>query len=60
MNIVSLKDDERVIEKRIYPWDGHWVRNPQENQGHPEVKSVKINAKRKPIITISLHRASAP
>ena len=23
--------DERVIEKRIYPWDGHWVRNPQEN-----------------------------
>ena len=36
------------------------VRNPQENQGHPEVKSVKINAKRKPIITISLHRASAP
>lgn len=23
--------DERIIEKRIYPWDGHWVRNPQEN-----------------------------
>jgi gliding motility-associated lipoprotein GldJ len=23
--------DERVIEKRLYPWDGHWVRNPQEN-----------------------------
>jgi hypothetical protein len=22
--------DERIIEKRIYPWDGHWVRNPQE------------------------------
>jgi len=23
--------DERIIEKRLYPWDGHWVRNPQEN-----------------------------
>jgi gliding motility-associated lipoprotein GldJ len=23
--------DERIIEKRVYPWDGHWVRNPQEN-----------------------------
>ena len=22
--------DERIIEKRVYPWDGHWVRNPQE------------------------------
>ncbi|MBM78164.1 MAG: hypothetical protein CL846_06755 [Crocinitomicaceae bacterium] len=23
--------DERIIERRLYPWDGHWVRNPQEN-----------------------------
>jgi gliding motility-associated lipoprotein GldJ len=23
--------DERIIEKESYPWDGHWVRNPQEN-----------------------------
>jgi gliding motility-associated lipoprotein GldJ len=22
--------DERIIERRLYPWDGHWVRNPQE------------------------------
>jgi gliding motility-associated lipoprotein GldJ len=22
--------DERIIERRTYPWDGHWVRNPQE------------------------------
>jgi gliding motility-associated lipoprotein GldJ len=22
--------DERIIERRMYPWDGHWVRNPQE------------------------------
>ena len=23
--------DERVVERRIYPWNGHWVRNPEEN-----------------------------
>ena len=22
---------ERIIERRLYPWDGHWVRNPQES-----------------------------
>jgi gliding motility-associated lipoprotein GldJ len=22
--------DERVVERRIYPWNGHWVRNPED------------------------------
>ena len=22
--------DERIIERRIYPWNGHWVRNPDD------------------------------
>ena len=22
--------DERIVERRIYPWNGHWVRNPDE------------------------------
>ena len=22
--------DERIVERRIYPWNGHWVRNPEE------------------------------
>jgi formylglycine-generating enzyme required for sulfatase activity len=23
--------DERIVERRIYPWNGHWVRNPEED-----------------------------
>jgi formylglycine-generating enzyme required for sulfatase activity len=23
--------DELIFERRIYPWNGHWVRNPQSN-----------------------------
>ena len=23
--------DERVVERRIYPWNGHWVRNPEDD-----------------------------
>lgn len=23
--------DERVVERRLYPWNGHWVRNPEDN-----------------------------
>ena len=22
--------DERIVERRIYPWNGHWVRNPDD------------------------------
>jgi hypothetical protein len=22
--------DERIVERRIYPWNGHWVRNPED------------------------------
>jgi formylglycine-generating enzyme required for sulfatase activity len=22
--------DERILERRIYPWNGHWVRNPED------------------------------
>ncbi len=22
--------NERIVDKRIYPWNGHWVRNPKE------------------------------
>ena len=22
--------DERIVERRIYPWTGHWVRNPED------------------------------
>lgn len=22
--------DERIVERRLYPWNGHWVRNPEE------------------------------
>ena len=35
--------DERIIEKRLYPWDGHWVRNPQENfQGDMLPTSLEV------------------
>lgn len=22
--------DERIVERRVYPWNGHWVRNPDD------------------------------
>jgi formylglycine-generating enzyme required for sulfatase activity len=22
--------DERIVQRRLYPWDGHWVRNPED------------------------------
>ncbi len=22
--------DERIVERRLYPWNGHWVRNPED------------------------------
>lgn len=28
--LVGQTFDERIVERRIYPWDGHWVRNPDE------------------------------
>ncbi len=28
--LVGVTFDERIVERRIYPWDGHWVRNPDE------------------------------
>ena len=28
--LIGNSFDERVVERRIYPWNGHWVRNPED------------------------------
>jgi gliding motility-associated lipoprotein GldJ len=27
--LIGNSFDERVVERRLYPWNGHWVRNPE-------------------------------
>jgi gliding motility-associated lipoprotein GldJ len=29
--LIGNSYDERIVERRIYPWNGHWVRNPEDN-----------------------------
>ena len=34
--------DERIVERRIYPWNGHWVRNPDDRwQGQMSANFVR-------------------
>ncbi len=34
--------DERIVERRLYPWNGHWVRNPDDKwQGHMMANFVR-------------------
>lgn len=28
--LIGNTDQERITNRRIYPWDGHWVRNPED------------------------------
>ncbi len=28
--LVGNTFNERIVQKRLYPWDGHWVRNPED------------------------------
>lgn len=28
--LIGNSIDERIVERRIYPWNGHWVRNPDD------------------------------
>lgn len=28
--LIGNSEDERITNRRIYPWDGHWVRNPDD------------------------------
>ena len=28
--LIGTTYDERIVERRIYPWTGHWVRNPED------------------------------
>jgi len=28
--LIGNSVDERIVERRIYPWNGHWVRNPDD------------------------------
>jgi len=28
--LIGNYEDERITNRRIYPWDGHWVRNPDD------------------------------
>lgn len=29
--LIGNSYDERIVERRLYPWNGHWVRNPEDN-----------------------------
>jgi gliding motility-associated lipoprotein GldJ len=34
--------DERIVERRLYPWNGHWVRNPDDKwQGQMQANFVR-------------------
>lgn len=40
--LVGNSYDERVTERRIYPWNGHWVRNPDDQwQGAMQANFVR-------------------
>jgi len=28
--LIGNQEEERITNRRIYPWDGHWVRNPDD------------------------------
>jgi gliding motility-associated lipoprotein GldJ len=31
MGLIGNTVDERIVDRRIYPWNGHWVRNKDDN-----------------------------
>lgn len=40
--LIGNTDDERITNRRIYPWDGHWVRNPEDKfQGQMQANFVR-------------------
>ena len=40
--LIGNSDQERVTSRRIYPWDGHWVRNPDDKfQGDMNANFVR-------------------
>lgn len=40
--LIGNLDDERITSRRIYPWNGHWVRNPEDKfQGQMQANFVR-------------------
>ena len=40
--LIGNSEDERITSRRIYPWDGHWVRNPEDKfQGEMQANFVR-------------------
>ncbi|MGB1041399.1 MAG: SUMF1/EgtB/PvdO family nonheme iron enzyme [Flavobacteriales bacterium] len=40
--LIGNTNEERITNRRIYPWDGHWVRNPDEKfQGQMQANFVR-------------------
>ncbi len=40
--LIGNSEDERITNRRIYPWDGHWVRNPDDKfQGEIQANFVR-------------------
>jgi gliding motility-associated lipoprotein GldJ len=40
--LIGNSYDERIVERRIYPWNGHWVRNPDDKwQGAMQANFVR-------------------
>ena len=40
--LIGNSEDERITSRRIYPWDGHWVRNPEDKfQGQMQANFVR-------------------
>lgn len=33
LGLIGNTVDERIVERRIYPWNGHWVRNESRGRG---------------------------
>ncbi|MFZ5552429.1 MAG: SUMF1/EgtB/PvdO family nonheme iron enzyme [Bacteroidota bacterium] len=42
--LIGNSYEERIVERRIYPWNGHWVRNP-ESQWQGEMLANFVRAK---------------
>lgn len=42
LGLIGNSEDERITSRRIYPWDGHWVRNPEDKfQGQMQANFVR-------------------